>query len=304
MNWLTPAWLLAAALLLAMAGMRRWRAPADDWHRVISSAVLRWLRPGPATARWPLVLVAGALTCVALAGPATEKIQQSVLRHAQGWIVLVDVSRSMGLTDIAPSRAAAAREAARQLIQRSGSRPVALILFAGDAYLAGPVSFDKQHLAAFLNGIEPGVIPIEGSRLRRALTLADSISRQGGMLGNRLFVLSDATGDIAPALPAAASIARNGHRVDVLTFAGAQQSAAGRADLTGASQLADAGNGLSVTGNALGQIDWAALQLDESSWHSRLLATPLQTLTLQNQSHWILLLLLPLLLGMFAKRSS
>lgn len=302
MTWLTPAWLLAAAALALLAVLRRWRTPVDSWHRIIAGSVLQMLRPAQPATRWPLSLVAATLTCLALAGPATQHLSQSVLRHAQGWIVLLDVSRSMGLTDIAPSRAAAARQAAVQLVRYAESRPVALILFAGDAYLAGPVSFDKDHLQAFLHGIEPGVIPIDGSRLRRALTLADSIGQQSGMLGNRVFVLSDATGDLASALPAAASLARAGHRVDVLTFAGTADNPAGRVDLAGARQMADAGNGVSVGSDALGRINWASLQLDESSWHRRLTATPLQTLTMRNQSHWILLLLLPLLLLMLTRR--
>ena len=302
MTWLSPWWLLPALLLVLLAGLRVMRVPIDSWHRVISARVLNLLRPANHRRQWPLALIIAALTCVALAGPSTKTDSTASLRHAQGWILLVDVSRSMGLTDIAPSRLAAAREAARQLIDLSDSRPIAMILYAGDAYLAGPVSFDKQHTKAFLNTLEPGVVPLDGSNLRRALTLADSVIQQTGLLQARVFVLSDATGDLDKALPAAASIARHGHRVDVLTFAGQGASPAGTSDLAAASQLAGAGGGHAVVSDALGAIAWPTILATGGSWSERFVATPLQALTSRNHSHWLLVLLVPLILLMFFRR--
>lgn len=300
--WLSPWWLIPAALLLVLACTRWFRVPVDSWHQLIAARVLALLRPVGSQRQWPLAMIAAAVTCVALAGPSVQASSESSLRHAQGWILMIDVSRSMGLSDIAPNRLSAAREAARQLIDLSGSRPVAMILYAGDAYLAGPVSFDKQHIKAFLNTLDPGVVPLAGSNLRRALSLAGSVIKQSGLLQARIFVLSDATGDLDKALPAAASIARAGHQVDVLTFAGTANSPAGNADLNAAVQLARAGAGQAVVSDALGQVAWPVLQTDSSSWKGRFIATPLQTLTTRNLSHWLLLLLIPLMLLMFLRR--
>jgi Ca-activated chloride channel family protein len=209
----------------------------------------------------------------------------------------------MGLVDIAPSRLAAARDAAIDIIELAGSRPLGLIVYAGDAYLAGPLTFDKQHTLAFLDSLEPGDVPIQGSNLKRALALSSAVIRESALSRARLFVLSDATTDVKPLLPVAASLSRDGHRIDVLSFA-SDTDQDKPADFTSARALAESGGGIALNANALGTIDLAALT-ENASWKSdRFVQSSLATLIVQNLSHWVLLLAIPLVLLMFGRRTA
>lgn len=304
MTLLWPIWLVAAVALLVLAVIWRGGLNNDGWRRVMAAPVLTYLREGITGSRvLNMPLLAGAIAAVALAGPAMPSLNEPALRHAQGWFIAIDVSQSMGLEDIAPSRLAAARDAAIELVTLAGSRPVGLIVYAGDAYLAGPLTFDKQHTLAFLESLKPGVVPLQGSNLKRALALSSSVIRQSELSRARLFVLSDATANSSPLLPVAAALARDGHRLDLLTFATAADSER-PAVFSAAEELAQSGGGIALTSNPLGEIDLSTLT-EASGWKSeRFVQSSLATLVVQNLSHWVLLLAMPLVLLMFGRRNN
>lgn len=302
MTFLWPVWLVAAIALLVLAFLWRGGLANDGWRRVMTAPVLAFLRAGISSHRMlSIPLLAGVIAAVALAGPAAPAINEPALRHAQGWFIAIDVSQSMGLEDIAPSRLAAARDAAIELVELAGSRPVGLIVYAGDAYLAGPLTFDKQHTLAFLESLKPGVVPLQGSNLKRALALSSAVIRQSELSRARLFVLSDATTQTSSLLPVAAALARDGHRMDLLNFATDSDSEK-PADFSATTELAKSGGGIAITSNALGAIDLSLLS-ETSGWKSdRFVQSSLATLIVQNLSHWVLLLALPLVLLMFRRK--
>ena len=313
LTWLQPAWVFVAALLLLLAALWRFPGLKDHWHRVMSDNVLAYLGGKQRQwRRWDLILLMAAIVCLALARPALRQSSDETWRHSIGWIVVADVSRSMTLNDTVPSRLSAAREALLTLSRAAGARPIAMILFAGDAFLVAPPAFDRSHFDEHAALLEYGVVPNDGSNLSRALSLASSVIEESGYIRARVFVVGDSGGSNATSEAAARHLASNGHRTDVILFG--DQAVGDRAgininsdnpdntvvDLAAAKALASAGGGTLIHGNKFGVLDYKPLKLARDTDASTVSA--LESLVWRNQSHWLLLLLIPLMLFWFRQQ--
>ncbi len=312
-NFLQPLWLIASAALLALTVFWRYPGLKDHWHRVMTDSVLAYLGGRERQwRRWDLVLLMAALVCFALARPALRQTSDDTWRHSIGWIVVADVSRSMTLNDTVPSRLSAAREALLALSKSAGARPIALILFAGDAFLVAPPAFDQSVFKEHAALLEHGVIPNEGSNLARALSLATSVIEESGYVRARVFIVGDSGGSNNASEAAALHLSSRGHRTDVILFGDSVEGQTETSNVTSSNSkspdsasvnlaavksLATAGGGIAVHGNKFGVIDYRALKLDQDTDASTVSA--LETLVWRNQSHWLLLLLLPVMLYWF-----
>ena len=155
---------------------------------------------------------------------------------------------------------------------------------------------------------EHGVIPMEGSNLARALSLATSVIYDSQFIHARVFGMGDSGGITNNTLAAARNLAKSGHRLDTLVFgaSGSNMISATADDQTtvnleNASALSKAGNGRSLRANRFGVIDYAPLELKQQANAST--NTELQSLVRRDQSHWILIFALPLLLLLFKQET-
>jgi len=290
-----PLWLLpAGALGIAALFWRPARHP-DNWHRVLSAPVLAYLQPLTKSSRQPnALLLVMTLVCAALASPSIQSNEGTALRHAQAWIIVVDVSRSMSLADISPYRLAAARDIAIEIARRAGPRATALLAFSGDAHLLVPPSFERAQLYDLSAALKPELFQIAGSDLTRALSLTASVIDDSRLSSARIFLLSDGGGISAAVRPIATQFAARGHRLDVLLFADPLTRDPVTLDFKAAEALADAGDGQLVLANALGQTDLASIGLLDSLDSDAMTEITDYTVTSwHNQSHWLLLTLVP-----------
>lgn len=302
MTLLSPLWLIPAALCLAAALLWPGRQASDDWDRVIARPLLALLRPARGGRRlFHPALAAAALAFVALAAPALPGADGRAFRHAEAWLVLADVSKSMTLDDIRPNRLAAARQAAVDLADLAGARATGLAVYAGDAFLAEPFAFDRRQFKALARALEPGIVPVEGSDLQRALSLAASVVSDSGVAQAHLFVLTDTGGITGNAIATAAQFGARGHRIDVIALADPATDRPVKTDLAAAQALAEAGKGRLVTADALGQIDLAALTADGPSVREGLALAGLEPAGNALLSHWLLLAALPFALALFRR---
>ncbi len=293
--WLLPAFLLLLAYLLVKGHQD------DDWKRVIPRSVLDYLQGGrsPGATRRLELLIASVL-CAALTGPSMEAVNPDTYRHSQGWIILADVSRSMTLNDTAPSRLSAMRNTALALAEHAKANSTTLIVYAGDAFIVSPPSFDDRNIQQNINLLNHGIVPVEGSNLTRALALALSVVEGSQLVNARLFVLSDTGGFNNRSDAAVSRLAQLGHRTDVILFGRDSSDTAAPFDLQNAKSLANSGKGKLLRSDSIGQLNLNSLDLQSNISDKRFLTlTGLSSIRWQNQSHWLLLLLIPLLLWLF-----
>ncbi len=115
-----------------------------------------------------LLFALGALV-FALAGPRWGSHYQEVSRKGVDIMMLVDVSRSMMVEDVEPNRLErATREIIDFLKVVEGDR-VGLTAFAGAAFIQCPLTLDYAALEMFLNVLQPGIIPVPGTDLGKAI---------------------------------------------------------------------------------------------------------------------------------------
>jgi len=294
MTLLHPWWLLAVAFFLVAfwlgGSVRR-----DDWQRVIHSQVLSHLRPQTSASNRKLYWLLAAIMALALASPAVQTTDDRTFKHAQGWLILVDISRSMTLKDIRPNRLSAARDAALAIASQAGARSTTLIAYAGDAFIISPPSFDREHFNSSVNLLEYKIIPTDGSNLSRALSLATTVIDSSGFVNARLFIVGDGGGINASSRTAVTQLADSNHRTDLILIGSDNPDNETAVDFNTASQFAADGGGTMLMADVLGRIKPSELSLQQTAAGRGLLINAgISALSWSNQSHWILLFALPL----------
>jgi Ca-activated chloride channel family protein len=89
-------------------------------------------------------------------------------------IVAIDVSNSMLAEDMKPDRIAKARQEVRGIIERLKGDRIGLVAFAGEAFIQCPLTLDYSAAQIFLDVIDVGLIPQQGTAIGDAIRKANS----------------------------------------------------------------------------------------------------------------------------------
>lgn len=196
---LRPLWLLALPIIAVLAAVALRRDAMSGWRRLIDSRLaphlraLGHIRPAGRDRRVVWLAAAAMIAALALTGPATRSASAPLMRSLDTVVIAVDLSRSVteggGLESV--------RGATARLIDAASGRPVALVLYAADAYLASPPADDPRLLETLVAVMDSGTMPDEGSRPDRALSFAGELL-QGAAQERRDVVLISDGGGIGP----------------------------------------------------------------------------------------------------------
>lgn len=223
---LRPLWLLALLPLLGFAYWLQRRRAVGYWSEVIDAdlvPVLRrlgMLQEGQGRGYALLPLIAAGVMILALSGPALLRRGAPEYRALDPLILLLDMSPSVvsgqkSLTGL--------QYAAAAVLGLSEGRPVGVLLYAGDAYLASAPTSDAHSLEGLIAVLAQDTMPVAGSRPDMALSMArdlfatvDPETTPGlvpGLVGADLVIVSDG-GNIGPrALEEASRLKNDGARV-------------------------------------------------------------------------------------------
>ena len=182
-------------------------APSAQSH----SSLYRALRLGAAS----------VLAAIAFAGPRFGTARE-VIRTRGGDVVLaMDASLSMLADDERPSRLERMKQEVRRFRAASPGDRVALIAFAGRAYVLSPLTADDGALELFLDNLDPSIVGQPGTAIAPALTGAlDLLSAAQGGAGRAVVLLTDGEGfdDKLDAIKAAGRAKQMGVRVVTVGF--------------------------------------------------------------------------------------
>ncbi|MER0239063.1 VWA domain-containing protein [Fulvimarina sp. MAC8] len=190
---LRPWWLLAlgALIVLAVIALRRARG-LGAWESAVDPALLSAMEkygrvvPGKARRILPPIGTAAALI-LALSGPATRIANPETFRNLDGVVVAIDLSRSI----VEGGNLDDAQLAAQSVLQNSAGRPVALLVYAGEAYVASAFTSDALALSPLIAVLGKDIVPNPGSRTDRALTLAERVFKEANILSGDVVVVTD-----------------------------------------------------------------------------------------------------------------
>ncbi len=122
--------------------------------------------------KFPLRVLYFGLLLIALLGPSFGYRSREVKSIGKDIFFLLDLSKSMDAFDIAPTRLEKVKIQLKQIISRFNSDRCGLIIFAQDAYLQSPLTFDGAALMLFLQALHTDMISSHGTNLAAALKLA------------------------------------------------------------------------------------------------------------------------------------
>jgi Ca-activated chloride channel family protein len=229
-HFLHPAWLFAAPLLLGCALWSLWRERrTGGWASVVDADLLPALRleqGGTQSSPWALIGAAWTLAALALAGPAWQREQSAGFRAPDDWVVLLDLSPSMAVSDVAPDRATRARYAIDDLLGGAEDARVGLIAFAGEAHTVVPLTSDVATVRSLLPPLSPAIMPESGDQIAPGLDAAGRLLHQAASRNAQVIVLSDGYDDPDAANAAATELRAHGAAVQVVgvgTVAGAPE---------------------------------------------------------------------------------
>lgn len=219
-HFLRPEWLWGLPLaLLLLVWLARHQLHRHSWQAVCDPELLPHLLLGRSVRRanWPLwLLLLGLLiTLLALAGPVWKRQPQPLFRQQSALVVLFDLSRSMEVADLKPSRFLRARLKIEDLLRQRTEGQTALIVFAADAFIVTPLTTDRHTIEALLKSLDPEMMPVQGSDLARAIHLGQGLLQQAGLKHGRLLLVTDEDRPDS-GLEAARELARQGFELAVL----------------------------------------------------------------------------------------
>ncbi|MER2264151.1 VWA domain-containing protein [Methylobacterium oxalidis] len=193
---LRPWWLAAIPVVALLALRAAWRsAPLGDWTRVVDPPLMA------ALARRGAVLggrrqanlaaaVAAGLIALALTGPAVERADSATFRNLDATVIVIDLSRSVA----EGGDLRAVRQAAQGVADATGTRSVAVVVYAGDAYLAAPPTTDRDSLATTLFALDADTVPDRGSHPERGLALARRTLSEAAVVAADVVLVTDGDG--------------------------------------------------------------------------------------------------------------
>lgn len=260
---LRPWWLMALPLIVVAALALARRGPdAGGWQKVLSPAMLAGLQAlgrVSAAPRWLrlLPLAGAAALALGLAGPALPRPDAPVFAQNDAVIVAIDMSASVTRKGLPQARAAAA-----QVMAGLPGRPVGLILYAAEAYVASAPTADPRVLESLIAVLDDKTMPDKGSSPAAALGMAGKML--AGLSRADLVLISDGGGVDGAAQAEAGRLAEAGVRIHALAVEGdpvADAGALSRLAPDGVLPAGDAGRVVAALGRAGVDRDPAMLAL-------------------------------------------
>lgn len=322
LHFLYPWWLV----LLVALPLVLWLiyAPKQtQWQHWIDDKLAPFVLTGKMaeSQRWSLILLglAWVLAVVALAGPTWQKREVPVYNNPHALVIGLDLSISMWAKDVAPDRLNQARFKILDILRQRKDGQTALIVFAGDAFVVTPLTTDTVTIAEQIKNLTPDIMPALGSRLAPAITQAQQLLTQANAQQGDILLVTDGVDDAVSAEEAAQAARSAGFAVSTLAI-GTEKGAPipipnqsflkddqGRTVMaevnkTAIAAVATAGQGLALE-TTINDSEIAQLQ---AFWeqHIQAQAPQLQQQQVEvwlNAGYWLLIPLIPLVLGIFRR---
>ncbi len=177
-------------LFIAMLYWRRNKLKKLGDERLINTQLLGWI-PGRTTLKFILAAVALAVIIIGWANLQMGAKTENVQRKGVDVIVALDVSKSMLAQDIQPDRLTRAKQLVMRMMDKMQNDRVALVVFAGRAYLQVPLTVDYSAMKMMLQNVTPSVVPTQGTVISEAIDLSMQSFSQKERKYKSLIVISD-----------------------------------------------------------------------------------------------------------------
>lgn len=221
-------WLFAAPVLLLLLYLLY-----QQWHRstarrfgdpqLVQQLISAW-SPRRAHIRFALLLLALSAGIVAVMNPRVPGESDNKIRKGIDMAIALDVSKSMLATDLPPNRLERAKQFIRRLTTEMPDDRIALVLFAGKAYLQMPLTADHGAALLFAEAATPASIPQQGTVLSDALTMSAGVFNPQDKRFKSVILLTDGEDHDDAALNTAKELAGKGVMINTIGIGSVQGS--------------------------------------------------------------------------------
>ncbi|WP_168204330.1 vWA domain-containing protein [Aliikangiella coralliicola] len=160
-------WLLIPVLLIVFY-LKHSARKQSAWQNVISPHLLEFLFvSGEKNKVRSSIWLVGLLACsiiIAISGPSVRQKAVPVFETENAQVILLDLSLSMDATDIKPSRLERAKFKLLDVLNQTKEGTVALVVYAGDAFVISPLTSDSNTIANMVPTLSTRIMPVLGSR--------------------------------------------------------------------------------------------------------------------------------------------
>ena len=221
-HFMRPLWLLALCLPLFIGfGMWQSEQVQSSWAKVCDEHLLKFLLiKGQNKQRkrsYSLLLIICVLAILALAGPTWVKKENPALKVNNPVVLALNVSNNMWAKDVTPSRGERSKYIAHDLLEMLQASEIGLMVYSSEPYVVTPLTEDAAMADNLLTTISPDIMPEDGDRLDRAISLAVTRMQEVGYQGGNIVVLTADVGErFDAALDAAADAAHQGFNVNII----------------------------------------------------------------------------------------
>ena len=213
-------YLLAVVVLLALIWFLLRRQQKKRLRKFGDPELVRQLMPDvsrwrPVLKFWLLELVL-VLLIVMLARPQLAGRISKQQRQGIEMVIALDISNSMLAQDVKPDRLNRAKMMVEDLINKFTDDKIALVVFAGDAFVQLPITSDYVSAKMFLQSISPSLIATQGTDIAQAIRLSMNSFTQDRNIGKAIILITDGEDHEGGGVEAAEDAHKKGINVFIL----------------------------------------------------------------------------------------
>ena len=130
--------------------------------------------------------------------------------------IALDVSKSMLATDLAPDRLERAKQFISKLMNEMPDDRIALVLFAGKAYLQMPLTIDHGAAQLFVSSASPDAVPQQGTVISEALNMSARVFNSEEKRYKAIVLISDGEDHDEEAVKTAKDLAEQGVMINTI----------------------------------------------------------------------------------------
>ena len=220
LHFVRPMWFYAfIPLIIFLIMLYRRHGSSMNWKSVCDTKLLPYVlsQSTSKSSRFPLLLaaLAAAISIIAAAGPALEKLPKPVYREQSTLVILMDLSQSMDASDLKPTRIERAKLKLLDILKTRQQGQTALIVYAADAFVVTPLTDDTNTIANLVPTLQTGLMPSQGSHAYIAIEKSIELLQQAGASQGDVLLITDGIADRDQ--QAIKNLTSKGYRLSVLS---------------------------------------------------------------------------------------
>ncbi|MGH2553021.1 MAG: VWA domain-containing protein [Chitinophagaceae bacterium] len=238
-------WLIAGLVILVVlfAGLIRWKKNVKKrlGDENLVNLIINKYSPVRFGIKFMLIVLAFTMGVLSAMNPRKSGAATNFNRKGIDVAIALDVSNSMLATDLPPSRLERAKQFLNKLINEMPDNRVALVLFAGKAYLQMPMTIDHHAAQIFISSASPDAVPQQGTVISDALQMSAGAFAGSDQKFKSVILISDGEAHDEDAVHEAKELAGQGVMINTVGI-GSPDGAEINDPATGQPKKDEAGN--------------------------------------------------------------